>query len=101
MVGAALDDDVAGLEPYFLRIEHQHDLAVQHEAEFEGARFLHVAVRRLRRVGGRAGRAHRLEIRLDFPRARRTLSVVVRPDSLLDAVPIAGTMPPWNAFSRR
>ena len=54
---------------HFLRVEHQHDLAFQHDAEIQRARLLHIRMRRLRRIGRRAGRAHRLEIGGDFGRA--------------------------------
>ena len=54
VIGAALHDGVALRKPHFLRVEHQRDLALEDKTEVERARFLHVGVRRRRRMRGGA-----------------------------------------------
>lgn len=66
MIGATQDRDLAGFELHFLRVQHEHDLTFEHDAEVEGAGLLHVGMGRERGVGGGSGRSHGAEERLDF-----------------------------------
>src|SRR5947207_11665213 len=68
VVGATLYDGVAGREVNLLRVEHEGDLAVEHQAEIECTRSLHVRMERLRGVGRGAGRSHRGEVGRDLIR---------------------------------
>jgi hypothetical protein len=63
---AAVDDELSRAQRHLFLVEHQHDLAFEHDAEVERAGLLHVGMRRLCRIRARARRAHRLEISPDL-----------------------------------
>ena len=67
------------VELHLLGVEHQRDLAVQHQAEIERARLLHVGMRRLR--GDQVEAAGRPSSAGNMPRplARSDLAGNVRP----------------------
>ena len=69
VVGAPLYHDFPCLQLHLLRIQRQRDLAFEDAAEIERARFLHVGVRRPRRVGRSARRAHVAEERFHEKRS--------------------------------
>ena len=46
VVGAPLYHDIARFQIHFLGVEHEHDFAFHYKTKFEGARLLHVRMRR-------------------------------------------------------
>ena len=69
VICAALHHSVAGLEMDLGSVEHQRDLALQHDAKIERSGLLHVRMRGFWRIGRSLRRAHRAEERFDLPAA--------------------------------
>src|SRR5712671_5974211 len=55
VVGASLHDGIARLQVNLFGVEHECNLAFEHKAKIEGARLLHVGVRRVRAKGRSPG----------------------------------------------
>ena len=55
MVSAALHDGVARTQVHFFLVEDQRDFTFENQAEVEGARFLHIGMRRFGGIGRGAG----------------------------------------------